>query len=558
MSDPYFLKPIYVPLLSGWQLTLVSFLCDWVPGVASYLAKDSGLMDLRYIDLDEDPTLYPFDILTHLEYRNSKPKVLSLDESINYLQQRINPSQFSKSSDFVRKYVNGDITPLDVIHALIKILDEDKERDDGIHAIIKYNRDELIKQAEASTARYKKGNPIGPLDGVPISIKDEMHALPYSTDMGTNFINIIPTRDTAVVKRLRDQGCIIIGKASMHEMGLDVTNCNPHGTPRNPYAINHFTGGSSGGSAASVASGLCPISIGADGGGSIRIPAAHCGVYGLKPTAGRISACNGFSLAPSVGVVGPIASNAYDLALAYYLTAGPNPEDPSSLMQPPVTIESFQKIQSLQGLKIGVHWAYFRDANEEVVKQCEESLKKFEKLGAKIVPIELLNLQHIRNSHTISICAEFVSKLNGYPRHLFTYPTRIALNVFENIRAVDLLSAAKVKTRGMNMVRQIFKEVDVIVTPTSGLTAPKIPPGALTNGLSDYTSAGQVMKYIFMGNVLGIPAVSCPVGYDSKGLPIGLQFQAKWFNEDVLLRLANASEDLHKLVHTPTSYNALV
>jgi Asp-tRNA(Asn)/Glu-tRNA(Gln) amidotransferase A subunit family amidase len=268
-------------------------------------------------------------------------------------------------------------------------------------------------------------------------------------------------------------------------------------------------------------------------------------MYGLKPTAGRIPSRGSFPLAPCCGVVGPIASSAYDLAISYYLTAGPDVKEPVSLQQPPVIISSFSKVDSLKGIKLGVFWPYFEDAHPDIVAACKASLEKMKQLGAQVIDIEIPHLLEMRNSHTISITSEFASGTRLFPRHKMSHPTRIALQVFDSINSRDLIAAARMRTKGMNLMRDLFRKVDAIVTPTTGLVAQKIPPGAMSYGLSDYTTTGQVMKYIFLANGLGIPAVTCPVGYDTDGMPIGIQYQAKWWNEDLLLRLAHASEHIH-------------
>ncbi|KAJ3276240.1 hypothetical protein HDV01_005688 [Terramyces sp. JEL0728] len=470
MTEPkYDLKPIVAPKLSGWPLVVVANLIEWIPGLAYLLGKDSGLFDLKKIALDEIPSYYPFDQETYLLLTANAPKLLSLKDSVKVLHSGYQKTSFQSSQDYVALYTSGKSSPVDLMTKLLGLIELDEAKDVGVKALLKHHRDDIMHQAQASKIRYQNGKPLGPLDGVPIAVKDEMNALPYNTNVGTVCIDIKPTEDAVIIQRLREAGAIIIGKTAMHELGFDVTNCNPFvRTPRNPYNLNHWTGGSSGGSGAIVAAGFCPISIGADGGGSIRIPAAYNGIYGLKPTAGRLPGTGAYPLAPSVGVVGPLASNAHDLALAYYLSAGPYKSEKYTLMQPHKSIASFANATDLKGVKIGIYYPYFDDA--------------------------------------------------------------------------DLLAACRFRTFGMNYLRELFQEVDVVVTPTTGITSPEIPKGALEYGLTDYSTSGQAMKYIFLANLLGIPAVTCPVGYSSNGMPIGIQFQASWWNEDLLLRLANAND----------------
>ena len=157
--------------------------------------------------------------------------------------------------------------------------------------MIAVNRDDVMKQAREATQRIKAGKPLSIFDGVPVAVKDELDMVPYPTTVGTSFLGKSPAKeDATVVARMRAAGALLVGKTNMHEIGINVTGLNPHhGTTRNPYNTDHFTGGSSSGSATAVAAGLVPVAIGADGGGSIRIPASFCGVFGLKPTFGRVS-----------------------------------------------------------------------------------------------------------------------------------------------------------------------------------------------------------------------------------------------------------------------------
>ncbi|KAJ3315165.1 hypothetical protein HDV04_004306 [Boothiomyces sp. JEL0838] len=544
MHEPkYDLKPIIAPRLSGWPLVAAANLVEWVPGLAYFLGKDSGLFDLKKVKVDTIPTYYPFDQETYSLLVSNASKPLSAKETVDILTKGFQPNGFTASVDYVALYKSGKVTPVDLMTKMLDYIEEDGAKDVGVKALLKYAREDILKQAQASKIRYQSGKTLGPLDGVPIAVKDEMNALPYNTNVGTVCIDIKPEEDAVIVQRLREAGAIIVGKTAMHELGFDVTNCNPFvRTPRNPYNLNHWTGGSSGGSGAIVASGVCPISLGADGGGSIRIPAAYNGIYGLKPTAARLPGAGAYPLAPSVGVVGPLASNAHDLALAYYLTAGPNKMENNTLLQPLKSIASFGNVANLNGVKIGVYYPYFDDADPEIVQQCKKALEDYVELGAKLVPITIPNLQNLRNAHSISIASEFSSKTSFENRPKFGYSTRLGLAIFDQISAMDLLAACRFRTLGMNYLRDIFQEVDVIVTPTTGITSPEIPKGALEYGLTDYSTSGEAMKYIFLANLLGIPAVSCPIGYSSKGMPIGIQFQARWWNEDLLLRLANAND----------------
>ncbi len=208
-----------------------------------------------------------------------------------------------------------------------------------LRTFIASNPDDVLRQAEAATHRIRNGQALSLLDGVPVAVKDEVDMVPCPTTVGTAFLGPRPAKqDSTVVARMRATGAVLLGKTNMHEIGIGVTGLNlHHGTPRNPYNPDHYTGGSSSGSAAAVAAGLCPVAISADGGGSIRIPSSFCGLVGLKPTFGRISEFGAAPLCWSLAHLGAIAATATDAALAYGVLAGPDPQDANSLHQPSPT-----------------------------------------------------------------------------------------------------------------------------------------------------------------------------------------------------------------------------
>ncbi|KAJ3019345.1 hypothetical protein HKX48_002193 [Thoreauomyces humboldtii] len=541
---------------TGWTLRFLCFVLELLGGlgVARKLASDSNLFFNRGKTYLEGPTYHPMveaEPGTPLESLSQKSQVdlKSLVAADGKLGNRI----FGSVASFNEAYMSGAVTPAKVAEALISALKESEQRSPPLKAMVKYDLADIRKQANESTKRYAAGKPLSVLDGVPVAVKDEVDVFGYTTSVGTDFINIVPDRDAFCVSNLRRAGAVIIGKANMHEIGIDVTNINAWtGTPRNPYNPSHVTGGSSGGSACAVAAGLCPIAVGADGGGSIRIPAAYCGVYGLKPTAGRVSEHGAFVLGPTVGVLGPMGATAADMAIGYALMAGPDPQDFTSVRQPVIKVGSFGSIASLKGLRIGIYRPYFDDADPEIVTQGHQALAQFVERGAELVDIVIPELEEMRVAHANTITAEMGSAMAGYPRDKLSYPTRMALAVAgSQITGADYVAAGKIRTRGMAAMKEIYRDVDVIVSPSSAVVAPRIPEGAIRWGLTDYTTAGKAMRYIFMANLLGLPAVSVPIGYTAKDhLPIGLQFQAKWWDEETLLRLAHVSEDIFSAVRT--------
>lgn len=225
--------------------------------------------------------------------------------------------------------------------------------------------------------------------------------------------------DAEPVARLRRAGALLIGKANMHEIGMGVTGLNPHhGPARNPYLPNRATGGSSSGSAAAVAAGLCPIAVGADGGGSIRIPASLCGVVGLKPTFSRVSEHGAAPLCWSLAHVGPIAVSARDAALALSVMAGADPKDPHTLGQPPLDFAELER-GDLSGLRIGVYWPWFEDAEADVVRLGKQLLETLVEAGAELREIEIGDLApaDAARAKTFAACADTESARSTPRQH---------------------------------------------------------------------------------------------------------------------------------------------
>lgn len=385
IQDPvYDLKSVKLPYLAGGMLRLFVKLVEGplrsllIPS----LFKSSGISWLREQQFDEPPTPQPVNYtgMLAVEVQAVPEQEWPGPASLPGLGFR-----FSTVQDYAKAYREGKITPEDVAHRVLEAIVTSNAAEPPLRAIIAMDREDVLKQARGATRRIKEGQALSVFDGVPVAVKDEVDMVPYPTTVGTAFLGKSPCKeDSTVVARMRAAGALLIGKANMHEIGIGVTGLNPHhGTPRNPYAPDHFTGGSSSGPGAAVAAGLCPAAIAADGGGSIRIPASFCGIVGIKPTFGRISEHGAAPLCWSVAHLGPLAATATDTALAYAVMAGPDPEDPNSLRQPTPTLAGWDKLD-LGGLKLGVYWPWFRHATADMVSACEAMLHKFESMGAEI------------------------------------------------------------------------------------------------------------------------------------------------------------------------------
>ena len=527
------------PRLAGAKLRLLVSLLE-SPRISRYLHRPLfgtlGISRLRRMQLDEPPTEMPL-------VGRSSTDPIRLAESGSTAPAFPQPCV----ADYHKAYQDGSTDPEAVASRVVGAIRRSNAGDPPLRAIISCDESDVLTQARASAARWKEGRPLSELDGVPIAVKDELDQVPYPTSVGTAFLRQKPERDSTVVERLRAAGALLIGKTNMHEIGLGVTGLNPHhGTVRNPFDPTRHTGGSSSGSAAAVAAGLCPVAIGAEGGGSIRIPSGLCGVVGLKPTFGRVSEAGAFPLCPSLGHVGPIGNSTADVACAYEIIAGPDPRDPMTADQPaPVTPGG--PPPDLEGLRVGIYEPWFNDAEPEVVAIVRQTVETFKVHGARVVPVELPGLDDMRVAQLILIVTEMLDCMS---RFLPEHRKELGLDVRMNFALAAFLGDAdrrianQVRTRAIRDFTRAFEQADIIVTPTTGRTAPPIRTDAADGGESDLMTLSELMRFVACGNLTGLPAISLPVGHDSGGLPIGMQAIAPWWREDLLLSLSYFTENL--------------
>jgi Asp-tRNA(Asn)/Glu-tRNA(Gln) amidotransferase A subunit family amidase len=525
--------------------------------LAPSLLESAGLIWLRSQQFDEPPTNFPIHYVGELQTEEG------------HIPEREQPKkgshgkgfQFVTVFDIAQAYRDGKTTPEEVAKKVLDSIGTSDASETPLKAFIAVNRDDVMRQARESTERFKKKKPLRIFDGVPVAIKDEIDMTPYPTTVGTSFLGTTPAKaDSAVVERLRSAGALLVGKTNMHEIGINVFGLNPHhGTTRNPYNPGHFTGGSSSGSATAVAAGLVPVAIGADGGGSIRIPSAFCGLVGLKATFGRVSEHGAFPLDWSVAHIGPIAGTATDAALLYSLIAGPDPRDENSLHQPMPTLKDWDKL-NLKGLRIGIYREWFNHADKEVVTACEAMVKQFEAMGCVVNEIVIPNLEANRVAHSVTIISEMLHGMSPtYNKHHKEHglDVRINLALGKHFTANDYVQSQRVRTRMMRHFNHAFKEVDVILTPTTAIAAPEIKEGALPNGESDLSTTVEIMRFATAANMTGLPAITFPVGYTEKGLPIGLQAMGRAWDEVTLLRMALAAEQVIERKAPKVHFNIL-
>ena len=443
-------------------------------------------------------------------------------------------------------------------------LGEIKQQEPDLNAFITVDDVGALAQADAADMRRSQGNPLSPWDGIPIAVKDNISTKGLKTTCASRFLsNYKPLFDASVVRSLRDAGMPILGKTNLDEFAMgSSTEYSAYGVARNPHDRTRVSGGSSGGSAAAVAAGEAPWSLGTDTGGSIRQPASFCGVVGLKPIYGWVSRYGVVALAPSLDQVGPMARTVEDAAILFSLLAGPDPKDATSADARNFEVP-FWDDQFVKDLKIGVPEEFFGEGlHPDVEKAVRRSLRTLEGQGATLVPISLATNDYAIDTYLTLVTAEASSSLARYDG--VRYGERVhaadSNTMFSKSRAAGfgpevkrrimlgtyVLSAShyeayyeqaqRVRTLIKLDVLDAFKQVDVIITPTTPTTAFTI--GAKRNPLEMYLSD----LFTAMANLSGIPALSVPCGTDPKGLPIGLQIMGSHFREELLFKVGYVVE----------------
>lgn len=576
-------QKITAPHLTGFSLKLFVWLMESPvvgPAILSFLKNQNKMTQLfRHTVIPERPMYRPEFLPQEPEKEvvivdEERDPIDRLDTAAHYLpnydpsicwSKESPPFLYWKIRDYAHAYRSNTTTPAAVAEKLISAIEEWNTTKPSMPMLIYFNPANVRKQAEESTLRFSEGKQISILDGIFIAIKDDVDCFPFPSRSGTSWFDQVRTvdKDAVCVARLRQCGAILIGKANMHELGLGVTGNNPnYGTARNPHALDRYTGGSSSGPASIVSSGLCPAAIGTDGGGSVRIPSSLCGIVGLKTTYGRTEMTGVLCDEGTVEVISPLAASVEDAMLVYLAIAGSSPSDKISLRPSPLcfpNLSSSDNLNILQSMKLGKYSEWFHDvSNPEISTKCEDALQLLcRTFGSQMEEIVLPELEEMRTAHLVSIGAEALFPLSPYyfegRKSDFTLDTRTSLALFGSFSASDYVACQRIRRRIMYYFNEAFKKVDIIVTPTTGMTSPKISPNALTVGESDYDVSGYLMRFVQPGNLLGLPAISVPIGHDKDGLPIGLQLIGRPWGEASLLRAAFALEELClKFRHRPS------
>ena len=453
------------------------------------------------------------------------------------------------------------------------VLDRIDDVEGNVRAYITVDGETAMTQAEVADKAISQGN-ILPLTGIPLALKDLICTKDLRTTCGSMILeDFIPPYDATVVKKLKKQGAVIVGKSNMDEFAMGSSTENSGFKPtHNPWDLTRIPGGSSGGSAAAIAADMCIGSLGSDTGGSIRQPASHCGVVGMKPTYGRVSRFGLVAFASSLDQIGPLTKDVTDCAMLMNVISGYDPSDSTSVPEDVPDYTDFLQ-DGLKGMVVGIPKEYSaaQGLDPDVSYAVKHAVRRIEDLGAGCVEVSLPNTEHAVAAYYVIAPSEASSNLARYDGVKYGYrdkDKKSLMGMYKSTRSKGFgpevqrriilgtyaLSAgyydayygkaSQVRTLIIEDYKKAYKTCDVILSPVAPTPAFKIGEmidDPLTMYLSDI--------FTLSANLAGIPGISVPCGFSSSGLPIGLQIMAKHFEEGKLFKVAYNFEratDFHK------------
>jgi len=425
------------------------------------------------------------------------------------------------------------LSPVDLTRAC---LDRIAKLDPRLNSFITVVPERAMAEARERERELARGERRGPLHGIPLALKDNIDTAGIRTTAAAKgFAERIPAADAEVARRLQESGAILLGKLNMDECAYGVTSTSGHfGAVRNPWREDHSAGGSSGGPAAAVAAGLCYGALGTDTGGSIRQPAAWCGITGLKPTYGLISARGVIPLSWSLDHVGPMCRTAGDAALLLQAIAGFDPLDPASVDSPPVDyLQAMDR--STRRLRIGLPRAmYFDDLDPEIAGAVDAAINLLRDLTAGTRDVTLPPAPNL-SLLFVEAGTYFAPALAASPAG-FSPGIRALVETGGRISAATYAEARRELALSRHAIRRVFEEVDVLVTPTTPDLPSDLAAGAAPARRGPPLSARNTTPF----NIYGVPTVSVNCGFSKSGLPIGLQISGPAFGDATVLALAHA------------------
>jgi aspartyl-tRNA(Asn)/glutamyl-tRNA(Gln) amidotransferase subunit A len=467
------------------------------------------------------------------------------------------------AKETVESIHNKEVTVEECIQAIFERI---HNLEDKVNAFVTLVEEEALKKAKEIDRKVSQGKKIGKLAGVAIAVKDAICTKGIPTTCSSRMLeNFVPPYDAEVIERIKREDGVIIGKTNMDEFAMGSSTENSYfGPTRNPWNLQRVPGGSSGGSAASIATDEAVLALGTDTGGSIRCPASYCSVVGLKPTYGLVSRYGLIAYANSLEQIGPMATNVYDCALFLSFIAGHDPKDSTSVKVAPKNYTKFLR-DSVEGVKIGVPKEFFGEGtSDDVEKQVWKGIHKLEELGGSYEETSLPTLEYSLAAYYIVAMSEASSNLARYDGLRYGYRVDRDEGNWEAVYSKDrrigfgaevrrriilgtyalsagyynkyYLKALKVRTLIRRNFEDAFKKYDVLIGPTM-----PFPPFKIGNKIKDPLALYKSDVDTVSANLTGLPAISVPCGF-TKNLPIGMQIMAPHLREDLILQVAYTFE----------------
>jgi aspartyl-tRNA(Asn)/glutamyl-tRNA(Gln) amidotransferase subunit A len=442
-----------------------------------------------------------------------------------------------------REFWARRLSPVEVVKTLLERIESDET-----NAFVTVTAERALEEAARAEGEILAGRYKGPLHGIPVALKDIIYTRDVRTTMGSaQYAGHVPDHSATVARKLEEAGSILIGKTNTHEFAYGPTGDRSHfGPTKNPHDARRITGGSSGGSGAAVAANLCYGALGSDTGGSIRIPAALCGVVGMKPTYGRVSKSGVFPLSWSLDHVGPITRNVEDNALLLNALAGHDPQDLYSVDLPP---EDFTRDleRGLSGVGIGIPTSFYTEhVDEEVEARVREAAEVFVSLGANLRELEIPDLWETLDAQRLILGAEAYAvheeRLENEPEK-FSEEIRERLLDGANRRAYHYANARRRGIFATEEFDNALEGVDVLLTPSLPITAPEVGRRDLSIGGYEETVRSALTRLTGPTDLTGHPSLSIPCGPTASGLPVGLQLIGRHFDETTLYRFGHALQE---------------
>jgi aspartyl-tRNA(Asn)/glutamyl-tRNA(Gln) amidotransferase subunit A len=456
---------------------------------------------------------------------------------------------------------SGNISPIDLVEATLERISTLNPK---LNAFITILDKSARKDAKNADSMIKQGKYRGPLHGIPVSLKDLIYVKGERSTSGSKILsNFVPQYDSTVVKRLKEAGAIIVGLNNTHEFACGITNINPHyGSSKNPWDINRMSGGSSGGSAVAVSAGMTPVSIGTDTSGSIRVPSSLCGLFGLKPTYGRVSKYGVQELAPSIDHVGPIARGAWDIAAVLQTIAGYDKLDSSTVNIPvpdyinTISEKKHKRDGESNKFQVGIPVEFFFEIiDSKVMNIFEKFVSKLHGCGISTNRVHIQQTDKmidswraIRLGESAAVHREWIeTRRKDYGDNVIGM-----LEKGMEITAVEYINAHKMRKEIRTAFVRAMTDYDALLVPTTIIPAPMLDQTAVDINEKYNIEVYQALSRLTtVFDITGLPAMNVPAGFieDEKKnkLPIGVQLVGKPFDEETLLKISNIYDEYYRV-----------